>query len=496
MAGPIELLARQHARVGERHGRRAQVHETIDQPDRHPRVPRAPEVHARRPGEHAVDADHRHRQQHDQPADDGGLVQEDQRQGARHQHAVEEAGHRPAARLEQVVRDGAGKHAAGDAGDAQQQTPVLVHSGRLQPQRAVGLLGEGAEPLHDGLPQEAAAELDAGDGHDDRIAQHHPEHARRVELRTGVPVRGIAQGDIGQAGLARQVAHAQQIDQPEGQQHERGHEEDPDQAQVLEDQVAPVVGEVDAERDEDAEDGAEHAALAHVEPGRVHLDDGHGAEALEIHVHGVEPGENRDEVAGEEGGTGALGQQAPGDQAHRHVGHRRPESPGQDRETAAQPVGQRPVDDERETVDDRADPEDQAEGVVAHQGAAAHRRQVLEGGLGHGEVVAAHVEERVRQPQGQPVRPTARQEGGAVAEFDLRQPRQHERDHDQQPDDPGQFGQPSGHVSSRRSGGRGPAAAVSVVRAFEHTRPAAGGPVRRRDSSRGAVSPAAGSPPA
>ena len=49
--------------------------------------------------------------------------------------------------------------------------------------------------------------------------------------------------------------------------------------------VAPVVGEVEAERDEDAEDAAERAALAHVEPRRVHLDDRDRAEALEVHVH-------------------------------------------------------------------------------------------------------------------------------------------------------------------------------------------------------------------
>ncbi len=53
------------------------------------------------------------------------------------------------------------------------------------------------------------------DGHDDRVAQHHAEDLGRPQARARVAVGGVAQGDVGEAGLVGLVAHQAQVDQPE-----------------------------------------------------------------------------------------------------------------------------------------------------------------------------------------------------------------------------------------------------------------------------------------
>ena len=97
---------------------------------------------------------------------------------------------------------------------------------------------------------------------------------------------------VKEAGLTRRVTHPDPVDEEEPDQDDRGDEEHPPDRGVLDDHPPPVVGEVDPERDEDAEDAAERAALAQVEPGAVDLHDRHRAEALEVHVQREERGEH------------------------------------------------------------------------------------------------------------------------------------------------------------------------------------------------------------
>ncbi len=67
----------------------------------------------------------------------------------------------------------------------------------------------------------------------------------------------------------------------------------PDALGGLEQQVIDSERQKHAARNHRAEDAGEATALGHVEPVRVHLHDGDGAVALEIHVHGVERAEHQ-----------------------------------------------------------------------------------------------------------------------------------------------------------------------------------------------------------
>ena len=82
--------------------------------------------------------------------------------------------------------------------------------------------------------------------------------------------------------------------------------------------AAPVEGEINADGNERPENRAEDAALAHVEPIGLDLDDGHRAVALEIHVHRIEQRISDDQVD-----LQMLGDDEPGQHAQRDVGQRR-----------------------------------------------------------------------------------------------------------------------------------------------------------------------------
>ena len=69
----------------------------------------------------------------------------------------------------------------------------------------------------------------------------------------------------------------------------------------------------------------------------------------------------------------------------------------EDREPRSEPISQGAVDEEGERVHERADPEDHAEVARVHQ------VQLSELVLAHRQVVASHVEERVDEPEGEPV---------------------------------------------------------------------------------------------
>ena len=111
--------------------------------------------------------------------------------------------------------------------------------------------------------------------------------------------------------------------------------------------------------------------------------------------------------------------------ADRGVARRRAGRRDQHREPAAEPVAQRAVEQERQPVDDRADRVDRAEVLAADLPLHEQRD----------DVVAAHVEERVRQAERQPVRDPAAAIRGSVPDVDLRQPAHDDRDHRAQDED-------------------------------------------------------------
>ena len=234
--------------------------------------------------------------------------------------------------------------------------------------------------------------------------------------------------------LPRRVAHDEVVDDEEDQQDRRGEEERERGREAREHQAGRVEGEVEPERDQDAEDAAEGAALAEVEPARVDLDDRHGAEALEVHVHGVEHRERDAQVrerAREER------------QAHRDVRHDDASRADQHRATAAELVREGAVQEERAPVDEGADGLDRAEVLLGHQ------VEVVERALRRGQVVAPHVEERVGQPEREPVVEAAAEELGRVPHLDAREPGVDEGDRDEQPDDRERFFSERGKVHAR-----------------------------------------------
>ena len=146
---------------------------------------------------------------------------------------------------------------------------------------------EVAAPLEDRLAQEAGAQLDQRDREDDRVRQQALDH---LERRFRVAVVALATRRRGRSRVARPRpacrARTGSDSTKNTEQDPAGIEEQPLEVvgtrRVI--SLPDVVGEVEAERDQDAEDAAERAALAQVEPRRVDLDDRDRAEALEVHV--------------------------------------------------------------------------------------------------------------------------------------------------------------------------------------------------------------------
>src|SRR3990167_1260972 len=100
----------------------------------------------------------------------------------------------------------------------------------------------------------------------------------------------------------------------------------------MENPVAPIKAEVDAERNKDPEHGSEHAALPHMEPWGIALHDRHGAETLKIHVDRV-----RDEQCPEKRSiSDQILLECPRCGANEHVRNRSAKDPEQDGEPAAE----------------------------------------------------------------------------------------------------------------------------------------------------------------
>ena len=449
--------------VQEGHDGRAQVHEPVDDAHGDARVLRAAEVHARRAGEHAVDADDGERHEHEHEEDERAPQKCRHGEGADEKERVEDGCDGTAARLEDVVRDGPREQPSKDPRRAQEEPPVHEH----EVVREADLLAEDLTPLHGGLADEPRAELDAGDRHDDAASEHHLEHLDRV-VGPAVVARGrVGRREVLEPGFARTV--------PDGEDpHDRHHEQKrcgDEEHQIrpsgedVEEEPVPVVGEVDAQGDQDPEDGAEHATLAQVEPGSVALDDRDGAERLEVHVPGVEDGDRvqedgvlrRERLEPEESSHGVLHveekredggadgagrlregtrlevvvEHLEGHGAQEQVHHYGAESAHQDGGTRAEAVREGAVQDEREPVHERADPEDEPEVGVVHQVDVAERV------LAHGQVVAPHVQERVDEPEREPVHGASPSVGRRVRDvLDLGQAGDHEHDEREEPEEP------------------------------------------------------------
>ena len=139
-----------------------------------------------------------------------------------------------------------------------------------------------------------------------------------------------------------------------------------------------------------------------MEPRRLDRHDGDGPVALEVHVDGVqhhERGRNLDRPAPVRDPVER--------EAHEEVDHERAGGPDQHRGAPADLVGERTREQERQSVDPRADGEDLPELRLGHE-------RIAHGALGHGQVVPAHVEKGVRESQRDPVQGSANPVGARV----------------------------------------------------------------------------------
>lgn len=255
------------------------------------------------------------------------------------------------------------------------------------------------------LPHEACAELCGSDHANDGVRE---DLAEQGAERQGLLVRrgrgvvsvalllvlvrvkaAVARVEVLLPSGRRSVAHEQKVHDEHPEQRHRRDEKHPVPGQLRDDHAADREREPVARRDHHAEDPAEHSALADVKPRRVDLHHREGAEGLKIHVDRVQDAQPEHDVL-----LPAREEQ----QADHAVERGCPERADQDGPAAADAIGERAVDDDAQRVDPEAYGEDHA-----HLGFIQMKR-APEGALGRREVVAAHVQRRVRQPQRKPIR--------------------------------------------------------------------------------------------
>jgi len=169
--------------------------------------------------------------------------------------------------------------------------------------------------VHDAVAHHPGAELDEGDGDEDGIGEDLENDLFGGILFVHIAAGGVAGVKVGESRAGGLFPQDKEVNDEKEAEEQSGDKKDPpglidaagavDGQQAaqsalhqrklfgigdggVDDHLPPVEGEVEAERNEDAEDAAEGAALADVEPVGVGLDDGDGAEALEVHVGGIE----------------------------------------------------------------------------------------------------------------------------------------------------------------------------------------------------------------
>ena len=314
-----------------------------------------------------MDANDAHRHGDHDPADPCCLVGEDENDSTNEHPAVEHRSDWSAPGLEEVVRDRASEDSAEDASATEQKTPVLIDEAIREVEDVVRTPREVLVPLHDRLTQEARAELDDCNGQDDGVMEHHLHHLPCIATWSVVAGGSVFRVEGWETGFLGSVLDEEEVHHPEYDKDESWDKEDPCEAEVTQDGLAPVIGEVDAERDQDSEDRAEHATFPQMEPRGVDLDDRDGAEALEVHVQTVEDREHDDEVLHADLVEGTFVQNRERSDAHEGVHYEGSACACEDRELPAETVGEGAVQDERDAVDGRADAEDRGEGVTAHE---------------------------------------------------------------------------------------------------------------------------------
>ena len=149
---------------------RAQVDEAVDDAHGRGRALAAAEVHGGRATQDPVRADDADGDDEDEQSHDPAVLQErDHEQSRDERRPIKESRGRRAPRMEDLVADEPREHPARDARDHQHEPPVVagVLPAPGEPGQEV-LLGEDPEPLIDAVADGAGAELDAGDGEDDR----------------------------------------------------------------------------------------------------------------------------------------------------------------------------------------------------------------------------------------------------------------------------------------------------------------------------------------
>ncbi len=204
----------------------------------------------------------------------------------------------------------------------------------------------------------------------------------------------ITRVEVLESGGARFVAQRQEHDAPEEEGEESGDEKHPPvlvdavstafeeprectrsrthlvmivvRACCGHDREAPVEGEVDAERDHEAEDGAEGSAMSHVEPGKLGRYDRGGAAGLEEHVHRVQDEERPELVEVPSEVCVAVE-----DQSHEATRDDRTHDPDEHAPTSTSSIDLRREREEAEQIERRSAHEDEVE--VANRDGTAER---------------------------------------------------------------------------------------------------------------------------
>ena len=395
----------------------SKVDQAVDDPDGRARVLRPCEVSGRSAGEDSVHTNDA------EGNDEDGATREPQvpGQSTAHEHErnehedVEDDSHGSPPRSEEPIRDPARGKGAGNTADEQSKTPVVADPEVLGEPNLFRELGV---PLHDPIPKEAARELHDADHLQDRMREDLPEHGLDRFTLTTRREHGLTSLEVLEASFSRGVAQPGEHQDPEDREKDGRDEEDgpvlvvsaraesehrledrcPEakvflrsRATRVHDGESPVKGKENACGDEDAEDGGERAPLTHMEPGRLHGHNRNCAEALEVHVESKEDGEGRDDrhVPAESG-------VAVQDESHREIHDERAHDTDQHGSTSTNLVSERAVHEERQRVDPGSDREDRAELSLGHE-------LVAERALGDVEVVSPHVQERIRDPHGEPI---------------------------------------------------------------------------------------------
>lgn len=160
---------------GERLNRGSQIYETVDDPNRGSGSFAAAEIHGGGSGEQTVGADDAEGHQEYQKAQQPTVTQrEGHHNNTDRQQAVQETGGRGAPGLEQFVAHDARQIAADNAGDHQDQTPIVqgeIPTGGSGRSGCHLLLGVDGEPMHDTVSQHTGAKLDARHSQDNGIGE-------------------------------------------------------------------------------------------------------------------------------------------------------------------------------------------------------------------------------------------------------------------------------------------------------------------------------------